>query len=223
MFDYGYDDCFYKPAEIENIICEAENNIKQLFTDKIKNVISEAAEAEKKLEALNREIKKAEYKKKMIEKSLKETEEKAEKAELYDMPKKYIDKFIRNVAKNFAPNDTVYYVKAIFKDSPSEICKGDKKVIAKINGTEMEIPCPNCKGYGHNHIVHYGVEKRIISDIRLKLCFDRENRINYWNRECISLIGETSYTDVKNLFATEAEAKAEAGKRNIEKIKKGGD
>lgn len=213
-FNNTFADCFDEPSKAEQIICQAEDDIKQLFSDGIKNVILQAREAEEKLGKLNQEIKDAEYKKAMTEKALKDSEEKVEKAELYSIPKKYIDRFIRNVTKDFVPGDEVWYVASNYTSIPCGTCNGNKKVVARINEIETEVQCPHCNGRGYSNSISYKVEKRKISDIRLRLCFDRETRVRYWNTECIFLSGYDSSIDIKNLFATEEKAAEEAEKRN---------
>lgn len=52
MFNYDYDDYFVEPSEFEKIVSEAEENIKELFNERVKSVIDDVKEKEKRLKEL---------------------------------------------------------------------------------------------------------------------------------------------------------------------------
>lgn len=209
-----YEDYVTSCSEFDAVVSEAENKIRNLFVDRVNNAITEAKESEKKLAELKQEVRILEWQKNQKEKELQDAIEKLENAELYDIPKKYVDKFVRNETKGLAPNDEVWIVEVKYERIPCEPCNGKGKVSAVIGGMTKEITCPECNGAGTKSKCTYYPYKTYVTDVQLKLCFDIEKRVRYWNTENVYVRGQEGYVHKSDFFLSEEEAKAEADRRN---------
>lgn len=213
--DYeDYEDYVTSRSEFDAVVSEAENKIRNLFVERVNNAIEEAKEAEKELAELKQEIRSLERQKKQKEKELQDAIEKLENAELNDIPKRYIDKFVRSATKGLAPNDEVWIVESKYEKIPCEFCNGKGKVSAVIGDMTKEMNCPECNGAGTKSKYTYYPYKTYVTDIHLKLCFDNENRVHYWDTKNVYVRGREGYISKGNFFASEEEAKAEADRRN---------
>ncbi len=217
MFNYDYDNYFVEPSEFEEIVSEAEENIKELFNERVKSVIDDVKEKEKRLKELESQIRQSEVKKARIENDLKETEEQAEKIDC-NMPQKYINKFVNKVTKGFAPGDTAWRVSTDYEIKECPFCNGKRRLITNVKGREIEVSCPECQGIGKVRDYFTVVKKVKISRVDLTLCF-RKDKVSYWTIECIYVDGDDSRCTVENLFKTEEEAQKEADRRNKENNK----
>lgn len=73
------------------------------------------------------------------------------------------DEALRELLGGFKLGDEVWFRKGNYVREDCHVCSGDKEVIAEINGKEVKINCPECKGYGANGKTVKSVEKgRII-------------------------------------------------------------
>ena len=206
MFD-EYDDYYREPSEADKIIQTALADLKELFTNEVKSTIEEAKEAKKKLEETQRELRGVEFKLRRTEEQLAVMQEKLEKADLYDVPRQYIARFVRNATGDYAPGDTVWVHTHEYDQVECPVCKGKEEVNAILGGYEKKIRCPECSGYGFKRESRVVIKKETISEIRLKLCF-REGRVNYWNTESV-YVGSREYSvDPKYIFRTEEAAQA---------------
>lgn len=212
MFDY-YEEVFDEPSEVEKIILTAKADIADLFSAEVKKTIEDAAGAKNRLEQLQQEIRIAEYRLSGLNKQVKDAEERAERAELYDVPAKYIGKFVRNATGDLAPGDVVWVVKddGMWETCPT--CNGRKKVTAQLGGKDIEVKCPECDGSGTKYKKRSKVVKQTVESIQLKLCFD-SNRVQYWNTENIYLFGRDYSIAPKYIYKSEEEALAAAAKEN---------
>lgn len=218
MFDYDYDDYFVESSEFEEIVSEAEENIKSLFNERVKSIIDGVKEKEKKLKVLESQIRQSEAKKSRIENDLKEAEEKAKKIDC-NMPQKYIDKFVSEATKGFVPGDTAWRVSTDYEMKECPFCNGKRRLITNVKGREIEVNCPECQGSGKVRDPFTVVKRIKISRVDLTLCF-RNNRVTYWTTECIYVDGDDYKCTVENLFRTEEEAQKEADRRNSENNRK---
>ena len=122
-----------------------------------------------------------------------------------DVPRKYIERFVREATGNFAPGDSVWHLQSKYTTEDCPDCHGSKKVSANISGKEIQIDCPTCNGYGFSRKFRYEVVEKTIESIHLILCFNEE-RVSYWDKECVYLRGKDAYTDAKYIFSTKKEA-----------------
>ena len=104
-------DVFYEPTEAEMIVEEAKCNIIALFTEEVKKTIEYAAKAKERLEKLQSKIRQAENKLTDANKRLQIMQERVDNAELYDVPRKYISKFVQHATGGYAPGDVVYTIR----------------------------------------------------------------------------------------------------------------
>lgn len=211
MYDDYYEDVFDEPSEVEKIILTAKEDIANLLSAEVKQTIEDAAGAKKRLEQLQHEIRNAEHRLFTLQKQVKEAEERADQAENYDVPARYIAKFVRNATSDLAPGDVVWTVEDDGKWEKCPVCNGREDVIATIGGRDIEVKCPECNGRGTKYKKRSKVVKKTVDSIHLKLCFSA-NRVCYWNRENIYLRGKDYSTDPKNIFKSEEEAQAAAAK-----------
>lgn len=147
MFD-GYEDYFTEPSDVDTIIQRAQADIAALFSEKVKQTLDEAAEAEKRLSRLQSEIRSAQYQLIDIESKIKDAQERCDNAELFDIPRRYIQKFVRDATGDYAPGDTVWKIADKGKVEPCCTCGGAKKVKAILGNQEIDIACPECGGQG---------------------------------------------------------------------------
>lgn len=204
MFE-EYEDIFCEPSEIELIIEKARTDIANLFTDKVKSDIEEAKKAEVLLAELNANLRAAQYKLETIKAEITAAQEKINNAEMYDIPKKYINRFIKNATGNYAPGDTVWVIKQERNQTNCALCNGAKKITVSVGGINKEVQCPDCKGYGY--IVEYPnyVAQSKVREVRLKLCF-KSDRVSYWNTESVFLDNNDFFTKPEKIFPTEEAA-----------------
>lgn len=208
-----YNDIFNEPSEAEAIILKAQADVAELLTAEVKQTIVEVAGSKARLEQLRQEIRSAERRLSNLQKQVEDAKDRAEQAELFDVPAKYISKFVRNAVGDFAPGDTVWVVKSAGEWKECPTCNGRKKVAAQVLGKEAVITCPDCNGNGQKRYPYSVVEKRTIDRIYLRLCFS-PNRVSYWNTENIYLRGDSFHTSLKYVFTSEEEALASIAKEN---------
>lgn len=210
MFDFD-EDIFREPSEVEKIILAAKEDIVNLFSADVQKTIDDAAGAKKRLEQLQNEIRSAEFRLSSLQEQVKSAEERVDRAELFDIPARYINKFVRNATHGLAPGDKVWVIETDYAREECKTCKGRKKVTARINGNDIEIQCPECSGYGTKAANRSKVVQRTIESIHLKLCFDT-NRVNYWNTECVGLHGLCNNITAERVYKSEEAALAAIAK-----------
>lgn len=182
-----------------------KDKLHELITDEAKEIMVAYRKAENELSDLNRQITRKKRDIKNLQEELKELEEKQIKADKYDMPRKYIDAFVRDVTGYFAPGDKVFVLQRKSKRVDCNKCNGEKKVKAIIEGEENIVECPKCKGYGSVWEYCDIIEEREISDVYLKLCFE-ESRVRIWTSDSVYVKGEEYATKPENIFKTYEDA-----------------
>lgn len=196
-------EAFIEPSEADAVIDEAVEKIKGLVIAAAKSTLAEAAEAQEKLDGLNHEIYSKGVELNQLEGELEKIKADTEQV-TRDMPKKYIKAFVREATGFLAPGDTVWTLRG--ENKPCERCHGEKKIpVRDLEGNELRVSCPVCNGYGTKYHSKSKVEKKQVREVHLRLSFG-ENRVNYWNTDCIYLDKDDGATPVKNIFLTEEEA-----------------
>ena len=206
MFE-DYEELFDSVEGANAIIAQAKADLVDLLTDEVKEIIYEAANKKDELDNLNRELRTVEWQIGAKKSELADVQKRCEQAEMRDIPRKYIDKFVRNATGHFAPGDTVWYLASKVKRIPCYMCNGKEDVLANIGTDLVKIRCPACSGYGEKSITEKVVEQRKVASVHLELCFSPD-RVNYWNTKCVYLDRDEYSSDVKNIFRTEEEALA---------------
>lgn len=206
MFE-DYEELFSNATGANEIIAQAKAALVALLTDEVKEIIYEAGNKKDELDKLNQELRNVEWQIWHKKKEYKATLERCEQAETRDIPRKYIDKFVRDATGYFAPGDTVWYLAIKSKRIPCDMCNGKSDVLANIGTDLVKIRCPACSGYGEKSITEKVVEQRRVSSVHLELCFSPD-RVNYWHTYCVYLDRDEYSSDVKRMFKTEEEALA---------------
>lgn len=219
MYDDEYNDIFTDAVKANQIMQEAKSKLEALFTEKIKESLTDAKYAEKNLSTIGAEVTAKEHELHGLENKLKDLKERVDKFEGTEAPRLYIKKFVENVTKGFYPGQIVYYVKKMLKQYSCPTCHGQKKITVILDGKHREIDCPDCIN-GVQTDYFYGVTETSIQDIHLRLCFTTDG-ISYWNFENIYLRDEDIYVPVDMVFATREEAETRVQKLN-EKEKQNG-
>ena len=204
MFN-DYEDYLIEPSKADELIEEMKEKLHELITDKAKEIMVAYRKAENELSDLNRQITRKKRDIKNLQEELKELEDKQIKADKYDMPRKYIDAFVRDVTGYFAPGDKVFVLRSKAKRVDCNKCNGEKKIKAIIEDEENTIECPKCKGYGSVWENYDIIEEKEIRDVYLKLCFAK-NRVSVWTSDSVYVKGEEYATKPKNIFKTYKDA-----------------
>lgn len=204
MFD-NYEDYLYSSSKADELIEEMKEKLHELITDEAKEMMETYRKAENELSDLNGQITRKKRDIKNLQEELKELEEKQIKTDKYDMPRKYIDAFVRDITGYFAPGDKVFVLESKANRIDCNKCSGKKKVKAIIEGEESTIECPKCKGYGSVSEYYDIIEEKEIRDVYLKLCFEK-NRVGVWTSDSVYVKGEEYATKPKNIFKTYEDA-----------------
>lgn len=204
MFDY-YEDIITEPSEADMIIEEMKDKLHELIKDEAKSIMEDYREANSQLGNLNSEIRRKKRQVEQIEKTIKELQEKHEQADKRDMPRQYIDRFVRDYTGNFAPNDKVWIIEKNYEWIKCDKCKGERQILATVDGKEHMIRCINCNGDGRIRKTVKNIKETRIHSVHLKLCFG-EGRVNIWSSDCIYVKGGDYSVDPKNLYRSREEA-----------------
>lgn len=205
MFN-DYEDYLIEPSKADELIEEMKDKLHELITDEAKEIMVAYRKAENELSDLNRQITRKKRDIKNLQEELKELEDKQIKADKYDMPRKYIDAFVRDVTGYFAPGDKVFVLQSKSKRVDCNKCNGEKKIKAIIEDEENTIECPKCKGYGSVSEYYDIIEEKEIRDVYLKLCFE-ESRVRIWTSDSVYIRGEEYAIQPENIFKTYEDAK----------------
>lgn len=207
MFD-NYEDYLYSSSKADELIEEMKEKLHELITDEAKEIMVAYRKAENELSDLNRQITRKKRDIKNLQEELRELEDKHTKADKYDMPRKYIDAFVRDVTGYFAPGDKVFIIDRKSERVQCDKCNGEKKVKAIIADEENTITCPKCNGYGSVSEHYDTIEEREIRDVYLKLCFEK-SRVGIWTSDSVYIRGEEYAIKPENIFKTYEDAKKE--------------
>ncbi|MBR3020430.1 MAG: hypothetical protein IKH57_25760 [Clostridia bacterium] len=194
-------------SQAESIIQQAADDLQAVLSEKAKSIIQQAKEARSELEKIKQEIAWNECRVHETELELREAQQKAENFEKHEMPAKYIQAFVRDATGFYAPGDKVFYAKTVYERKECPICHGKKKINASYEGKMLSVSCPQCSEYGSIGIEHHEVKETEVSNVYLKLCFDKY-RANYWNTESVFILGSEYSVNPERLFKTREEAEA---------------
>lgn len=219
MFDTEYNDIFTDAIKAKDIMQKAISELTGLFTEQVKDSLTDAKFAEKNLADVCAKIKTKEHEYHALENKLKDLKERVDKFEDEEAPRLYIRKFVERATKGFYPGQIVYYVKETLKQSVCPTCHERNKVTVSLYGKLREIRCPDCiNGYQLEH--SFEVKESAVQDIYLRLCFGNDG-VSYWNFENIYLRETNGYTPVDMVFATKEEADAKARELNEQEVQNG--
>lgn len=202
---YEYEKYLSEPSEVDKIIEEMKDELHELITDEAKEMMETYRKAENELSDLNGQITRKKRDIKNLQEELKELEEKQIKTDKYDMPRKYIDAFVRDITGYFAPGDKVFIIDNKSKRIQCDKCKGEKKVKAIIEGEEITIECPKCRGYGSVLEYSEAIEEKTIDDVHLKLCF-KKDRVRVWTSDSVYVRGQEYAIKPNEIYKTYEEA-----------------
>ena len=101
MFD-NYEDYLYSSSKADELIEEMKYKLHELITDEAKEMMETYRKAENELDELSRQVGRKRVILNNLQEELKELEDKQIKADKYDMPRKYIDAFVRDITGYFA-------------------------------------------------------------------------------------------------------------------------
>ena len=208
--DTGY---FEPGSDADAIFTEASEKLHAMLKGEIKETINWYEQAKKEICSLEGEIASLRTQKAHIEQQVADALEKADEAELNDIPERYINRFLKKYTGFYVPGDKVWTVTTKFSDFPCPLCHGEKTIEVSHDGNAMRIECFKCKGHG---VLTQRVsipKEETVTKVYLKLCFERK-RVNVWNSDCVYLANFEWSIDPKRIFRTKAEAAAEAENQN---------
>ena len=136
-----YDAVFYEPSGADKIIETALDELKALFTGKVKATLAEAESAEARLAEIKREINAAAHELDAAREKLEQEERAIESAELSTIPSKYLQRIIKVYTGGYKPGDTVYTITSEPEPCDCETCDATGRALAVVNGKEVEITC----------------------------------------------------------------------------------
>lgn len=219
IFDTEYNDIFADAIKAKDIMQKAVSELTGLFTEQVKDSLTDVKFAEKNLADICAKMTTKEHEYHALENKLKDLKERVDKFEDEEAPRLYIRKFVERATKGFYPGQSVYCVKKVSKQFVCPTCHERKKITAAINGELREIRCPDCLN-GYQLEFSYEVVETVVQDIYLRLCFDKSG-VSYWNFENIFLRDMDNYTPADRVFATKEEAEAKAKELNEQEEKHG--
>ena len=217
---HDYEEYFGYMPEADAIIEEAKTKLIDLLSSEVKTKLQESIKQAEMLDELKRKCGEAEARLSRINRKIEEAEKQLEKSELYDMPKKYVARFVKNAIGDFTVGDNVYtfgYVRE-YEDCP--VCKGVGEFDTIVSDEKIKMKCSYCNGVGKRYVDKRTIERARISTIHLKLCF-HEDRTSFWSSDNIYLDRKQYATPLKNIFATKEEAEkalAELEENNGEEV-----
>lgn len=213
MYIDEYEEHFGYMTEADAVIEEAKTKLLNLLSDEVKQKLESTLKEAERYEELHEKCRREELRLGRIKDEILKEEKRLETSNLYDIPRKYIERFVKNVCGDFTLGDEVYTFGYNRKDETCPMCKGNKKIEAIIDGEKSEINCPKCNGRGFATVDKPIIEKSTVTNVYLRLCFERD-RVEYWSRDTIFLDNKNYATDVKNIFKTYEEAEKALEERN---------
>lgn len=219
MFETEYNDIFTDVNKAKEIMQKAISELTELFTERVKDNLTDIKFAEKNLADISAEMEAKQRQCSYLQNEIEELKERIDNFEEWEAPQRYINKFVEKATKGFCPGQTVYYVKKKFKQFVCPTCNERNKITVTFNGKLREIRCPDCLN-GYQMELSYEVVETVVQDIYLRLCFNKDG-VSYWNFENIFLRDTDNYTPADMVFATREEAEAKAKEWNEGEVQNG--
>lgn len=216
-----YRDYFDAPTEADIVIAEAQEKLRDLFSDVTKATCEQARNAQSELSRLESEITTARYELEAVKKEAEDTRQRMERYQRHQLPRQFIEDMLHEATADIVPGDTVWTIKHAYKAKPCERCGGEGSLIAKRikspNEKGVTVKCPDCGGHGKHSVAIAKPEQQTVSSVDLKLHFHSDH-VSYWSLDCIYL-NNRNYDgiSVDNVFKTLEEAQAKADKINAKK------
>lgn len=189
--DYIYTDGFEQ--EIEEIVDERVKS-------KIQAVIDEYGRAVDRLDILQSSVRSKGNELKQLEEKL----EYIKNDDKYNMPRMYINKFVKEHTGGYAPGDKVWVISSKYERVICDCCEGTGKLKVNLPVGERIVNCPDCRGYGFNHVAKKVIEEKKVERVDLRLCFT--DRVNLWNNECVYCYNCDGSIKPEYIFRTKEEA-----------------
>lgn len=189
--DYIYTDGF--DQEIEEIVGERVKSKIQAVIDEYNNAVEDLVNIRGEITAKENELK-----------QLEENLEYIKNDDKYNMPRMYINKFVKEHTGGYAPGDKVWVISSKYELVTCDCCEGTGKLKVNLAAGESTVVCPDCRGDGEKSIIKKVIRQDEINRVYLKLCFT--DRVNLWDNECVYLEGAEYSTDPKYIFRTKEEA-----------------
>lgn len=203
--DFDYMDYFDEPSEVDKVIEEMKNKLHDLIKDEAKKMMDDYRQMDEEFIELKRETTRKKRELDTLKEQIQDMETKYEQADKLDMPKKYIDRIVRNYTGDFAPGDKVFITDSRSKRIECDKCKGKKEIRANIDGEEITIKCIKCNGYGAVTDTTKVIEERTINSVYLKLVF-REDRVSLWSSDCVYVKGMEYAINPKYIYKSYEDA-----------------
>ena len=224
--DMDEDMYFTNPSEVDSIIDEATNNLRDLIKDDVKSVIEEYNKAIREKDNLKSDIARLNWEKQHIEADIETARKDAENSKTNQIPEIYVNNFIKKYTGFYAPGDKVFVVAYTYKDEPCPVCDGTGNVEISVGHKHGTFTCPECHGYKHIKHSSCFVCEDTVESVDLKLCFYKEHvaeRCSYsrdFEQEHVSLKMRGPCIPLNRIFRTEAEAQAKADELNKKEAEK---
>ena len=143
-----YEDLFPDPSAAEEIIQKAESDLRQVFSDRIKNLMGEAAGLSAKVKALEKEIGHKQWELQDLSEKQKRAEEKLDKYDRYHLPREFVGRIVTELTGGFVPGDRAWTTRCNWNTETCHRCGGNKRLLVQSEGECLDVKCPDCDGTG---------------------------------------------------------------------------
>lgn len=205
MFDEYCEKHFIEPSEADMIIEAAKQKLHGVVNAEARKVLEDYKTAQEQLENLNKEIRAKEHDMELIHEELRRLEKELEQTDKYDMPRKYINKFVKDITGNFVPGDRAWIIDTECEWRECDRCNGTKEIEAIIDGKTQTIKCIQCEGRGETRKIAKKIRETRIHNVHLKLCFG-EDRVGVWTSDSVYIKGQDWAIRPGDIYSTEEEA-----------------
>lgn len=160
MFDWEYEE-YLERSDLEELTTEYTEKVKGLLTERARKEIGDIENREKVVSEKETELKERERE---IERKENELEKQKDQI-IIDWIKKY--------GLDLEIGQKVWEITNNYNKERCPICKGTRKVKALFGDKNIEIDCPECKGYGEIREITKEIVERYVTGIDLR-CRIRE-------------------------------------------------